>query len=98
MVGLEHTGVLTVSDDLPVPVSRPVHSGKVRSVYFLTPEDSRRLIAERGYAVAPHSDLALMVISDRLSAFDCLWRSQNLGTNAPRWHSAPLPSPELPPG
>ncbi|MEM9757642.1 MAG: phosphoribosylaminoimidazolesuccinocarboxamide synthase [Pseudomonadota bacterium] len=78
MVGLEHTGVLTVSDDLPVPVSRPVHSGKVRSVYFLTPEDSRRLIAERGYAVALHSDLALMVISDRLSAFDCLWRSQSL--------------------
>ncbi|MEO1078096.1 MAG: phosphoribosylaminoimidazolesuccinocarboxamide synthase [Pseudomonadota bacterium] len=78
MVGLENAGVLTVSDDLPVPVSRPVHSGKVRSVYFLQPEDSRRLIEERGYAVAPHSDLALMVISDRLSAFDCLWRSRNL--------------------
>ncbi len=78
MSGLEHSGVLTISDDLPVPVSRPVHSGKVRSVYFLQPEDSRRLIEERGYAVAPHSDLALMVISDRLSAFDCLWRSENL--------------------
>ncbi|EAQ99352.1 phosphoribosylaminoimidazolesuccinocarboxamide synthase [Congregibacter litoralis] len=71
------SSVLTVSDDLPLVTARPVHSGKVRSVYFLRPEDSRRLIEERGYAVAPHSDLAIMVISDRLSAFDCLWRSHN---------------------
>lgn len=69
--------VLTVSDDLPLVVARPVHSGKVRSVYFLQAEDSRRLIEERGYPVAAHSDLAVMVISDRLSAFDCLWRSEN---------------------
>lgn len=70
--------VLSVSDDLPIPVSRPVHSGKVRSVYFLRPEDSRRLIAQRGYAIPADSDLAIMVISDRLSAFDCLWRSEHL--------------------
>lgn len=69
--------VLTVSDDLPLNVDRPVHSGKVRSVYFLRPADSRRLIRERNYAVAPDSDLAVMVISDRLSAFDCLWRSNS---------------------
>ncbi|MFT4768513.1 MAG: phosphoribosylaminoimidazole-succinocarboxamide synthase [Glaciecola sp.] len=69
--------VLTVSDDLPLAVARPVHSGKVRSVYFLRPEDSRRLIQERGYPVAAHSDLAVMVISDRLSAFDCLWHSDS---------------------
>jgi phosphoribosylaminoimidazole-succinocarboxamide synthase len=70
--------VLTVSDDLPLRVARPVHSGKVRSVYFLEPQDSRRLIEERGYHIAPDSDLAIMVISDRLSAFDCLWRSESL--------------------
>lgn len=69
--------VLTVSDDLPLAVARPVHSGKVRSVYFLRPDDSRRLIQERGYGVSPDSDLAVMVISDRLSAFDCLWRSDS---------------------
>ncbi|WOJ96088.1 phosphoribosylaminoimidazolesuccinocarboxamide synthase [Congregibacter brevis] len=69
--------VLTVSDDLPITVARPVHSGKVRSVYFLRPEDSQRLIQERGYELAPHSDLAVMVISDRLSAFDCLWCSES---------------------
>ena len=68
---------LAVSDDLPLAVERPVHSGKVRSVYFLKPEDSARLIQERGYGIAPHSDLAVMVISDRLSAFDCLWRSDS---------------------
>jgi phosphoribosylaminoimidazole-succinocarboxamide synthase len=70
--------VLTVSDDLPLRVARPIHSGKVRSVYFLEPRDSRRLIEERGYPIAPDSDLAIMVISDRLSAFDCLWHSESL--------------------
>jgi len=70
--------VLTVSDDLPLAVSRPVHSGKVRSVYFLRAEDSQRIIADRNYAVPADSALALMVISDRLSAFDCLWHSENL--------------------
>ena len=76
--GHDNRAVMTVSDDLPVRTSRAVHSGKVRSVYFLTQEDSRRLIETRGYAVAPESELALMVISDRLSAFDCLWEAETL--------------------
>ncbi|MEM1403966.1 MAG: phosphoribosylaminoimidazolesuccinocarboxamide synthase [Pseudomonadota bacterium] len=70
--------VLTVTDDLPIAVARPVHSGKVRSVYFLSAQDSRRLIEERAYHVPEHSPLALMVISDRLSAYDCAWRSETL--------------------
>jgi len=78
MPGQVNTRVLTVSDDLPVAVDRPVHSGKVRSVYFLSPENSRRLIETRSYDVAPNSTLALMVISDRLSAFDCLWHGDTL--------------------
>jgi phosphoribosylaminoimidazole-succinocarboxamide synthase len=78
MRGQETGRVLTVSDDLPVAVERPVHSGKVRSVYFLSPGVSRRLIEARSYDVAPHSALALMVISDRLSAFDCLWHGETL--------------------
>lgn len=72
------SAVLDISDDLPLRVARPVHSGKVRSVYFLTAADSRRLIESRGYAVAPRSSLAIMVISDRLSAFDCLWHTPDL--------------------
>jgi phosphoribosylaminoimidazole-succinocarboxamide synthase len=68
--------VLAVNDDLPIRTDKPVHSGKVRSVYWLTDADSRRLIAEKGYNVAPDAPLAIMVISDRISAFDCIWRAE----------------------
>lgn len=68
--------VLAANDDLPIRTRAPVHSGKVRSVYWLTPEDSARLIRERQYPVAPDAPLAIMVISDRISAFDCIWRAE----------------------
>ncbi|WP_394239672.1 phosphoribosylaminoimidazolesuccinocarboxamide synthase [Vibrio astriarenae] len=68
--------VLAVNDDLPIRTDKPVHSGKVRSVYWLTEEDSRRLIKEKGYDVAEDAPLAIMVISDRISAFDCIWRGE----------------------
>ncbi|WP_107853048.1 phosphoribosylaminoimidazolesuccinocarboxamide synthase [Oceanimonas marisflavi] len=68
--------VLAVNNDLPIRTRQPVHSGKVRSVYWLTEEDSRRLIKEKGYKVAPDAPLAIMVISDRISAFDCIWRGE----------------------
>ena len=69
-------GVLAVNDDLPLRTDGPVHSGKVRSVYWLTELDSARLIADRGYEVAPDAQLAVMVISDRISAFDCIWQGE----------------------
>lgn len=69
--------VLAVNDDLPIRTDKPVHSGKVRSVYWLTTEDSARLIREKGYDVAPDAPLAIMVISDRISAFDCIWHGEN---------------------
>ncbi|MDP5293489.1 phosphoribosylaminoimidazolesuccinocarboxamide synthase [Oceanimonas sp. CHS3-5] len=68
--------VLAVNNDLPIRTRQPVHSGKVRSVYWLTEEDSRRLIREKGYKVAPDAPLAIMVISDRISAFDCIWHGE----------------------
>ncbi|BDU37676.1 phosphoribosylaminoimidazolesuccinocarboxamide synthase [Vibrio nigripulchritudo] len=68
--------VLAVNDDLPIRTNKPVHSGKVRSVYWLTEEDSKRLIKEKGYDVAPDAPLAIMVISDRISAFDCIWHAE----------------------
>lgn len=68
--------VLAVNDDLPIRTDKPVHSGKVRSVYWLTEADSRRLIEEKGYDVAPDAPLAIMVISDRISAFDCIWTGE----------------------
>lgn len=69
--------VLAVNNDLPIRTEEAVHSGKVRSVYWLTAADSRRLIAERGYNVAADAPLAIMVISDRISAFDCIWQGEN---------------------
>jgi phosphoribosylaminoimidazole-succinocarboxamide synthase len=69
--------VLAVNDDLPIRSNEKVHSGKVRSVYWLTDEDSRRLIKERNYDVAANAPLAIMVISDRISAFECIWRGED---------------------
>ncbi len=69
--------VLAVNDDLPIRTDKPVHSGKVRSVYWLTEQDSRRLIQEKNYDVAPDAPLAIMVISDRISAFDCIWHGED---------------------
>ncbi|OHU86271.1 MULTISPECIES: phosphoribosylaminoimidazolesuccinocarboxamide synthase [Pseudoalteromonas] len=69
--------VLDVNDDLPIRTKGAVHSGKVRSVYWLTDEDSARLIAEKGYDVPAGTELAIMVISDRISAFDCIWQGEN---------------------
>lgn len=66
--------VLAVNDDLPIKTDLPVHSGKVRSVYWLDHSTSSRLIREQGYDVVPDTPLAVMVISDRLSAFDCIWQ------------------------
>ncbi len=68
--------VLAVNDDLPIRTDAPVHSGKVRSVYWLTAADSARLIEQRGYDVAADAPLAIMVISDRISAFDCIWQGE----------------------
>ena len=68
--------VLAVNNDLPIRTDQPVHSGKVRSVYWLTAEDSKRLIEEKGYNVPSDAPLAIMVISDRISAFDCIWHGE----------------------
>jgi phosphoribosylaminoimidazole-succinocarboxamide synthase len=69
--------VLAVNNDLPIRTSGPVHSGKVRSVYWLTAEDSARLIKEKNYDVAADAPLAIMIISDRISAFECIWRGED---------------------
>ncbi len=68
--------VLAVNNDLPIRTDLPVHSGKVRSVYWLTDADSQRLIEEKGYDVPADTPLAIMVISDRISAFDCIFHGE----------------------
>jgi phosphoribosylaminoimidazole-succinocarboxamide synthase len=69
--------VLDVNDDLPIRTNGKVHSGKVRSVYWLTDADSARLIEQKGYQIPKDTPLAIMVISDRISAFDCIWQGEN---------------------
>jgi len=68
--------VLAVNNDLPIRTDSPIHSGKVRSVYWLSAADSARLIADKGYPVLPDAELAIMVISDRISAFECIWHAE----------------------
>ena len=68
--------VLAVNNDLPIRTDKPVHSGKVRSVYWLTEADSRRLIKDKGYDIPENTPLAIMVISDRISAFDCIFHGE----------------------
>ena len=68
--------VLAVNDDLPIRTDQSVHSGKVRSVYWLTAADSARLIRTRGYDCADDAPLAVMVISDRISAYECIWHGE----------------------
>ncbi len=75
--------VLAVNHDLPVRSDQAVHNGKVRSVYWLTADDSQRLIKEYGYQVPSNSPLAVMVISDRISAFDCVWHGEGGLTGIP---------------
>ena len=68
--------VLSVNDDLPIRTEKPVHRGKVRSVYWLSGADSHRLIRQKNYSVPADSQLAIMVISDRISAFECIWHAE----------------------
>lgn len=65
------------TDDLPLRHAGDVHSGKVRSVYWLTDEDSARICAERGYDVPEGTELAVMVISDRISAYEIIWQGED---------------------
>ena len=64
---------LVKTDDLPIRHSGNIHSGKVRSVYWLTEEDNKRLCSRYGLQ---DEELAVMVISDRISAYECIWQSE----------------------
>lgn len=69
--------VLEMSNDLPIRTDKPIHSGKVRSVYWLTEADSRRLIKEKNYDIPADTPLGIMVISDRISAFEIIWKGED---------------------
>ncbi|MBI2102948.1 phosphoribosylaminoimidazolesuccinocarboxamide synthase [Candidatus Woesearchaeota archaeon] len=75
-MSLEHLA-LTQTDNFPIRHEGKVHSGKVRSVYWLTPEDSKRLILEQHYHAHLSTQLGVMITSDRISAFDCNWQAED---------------------
>ena len=62
---------------LPIRHVGNVHNGKVRSVYWLNRNDSARLIKSEMFPSADeNAQLGVMVISDRISAFDVIWQGQ----------------------
>lgn len=65
--------VLSVTSDFPILCVEPIHHGKVRTMYSLSLEESRKLAEKNGFAIHPDTQLAVMVISDRISAFECHW-------------------------
>ncbi|KEY91161.1 phosphoribosylaminoimidazole-succinocarboxamide synthase [Candidatus Photodesmus blepharus] len=74
---IEDSSILAITDDFPIRTDQPIHKGKVRSVYWLNRKDSQRLIKQKKYKVPLNTPLAIMIISDRISAFDCVWYGKN---------------------
>jgi phosphoribosylaminoimidazole-succinocarboxamide synthase len=66
---------ITKTNDLPIRHEGNVHDGKVRSVYWLTQKDNARL--RQKFSLTPESELGVMVISDRISAFECKWQTKS---------------------
>jgi len=61
-MGLENLA-LTETHNFPIRHEGDVHSGKVRSVYWLTLEDSRRIIEEEAYdGISGDAQLGFMII------------------------------------
>jgi phosphoribosylaminoimidazole-succinocarboxamide synthase len=75
-MGLEHL-VLVKTNDFPIKHEGDVHNGKVRSVYWQSLQESRRLIEARSYPLHQDSELGVMIISDRISAFECNWQGED---------------------
>ncbi|NOQ56287.1 MAG: phosphoribosylaminoimidazolesuccinocarboxamide synthase [Nanohaloarchaea archaeon] len=67
------SSVLVKTSDLPIRHVGQVHDGKVRSVYWLSPEDSYNLIKQEGYDAYLDTQLGVQIISDRISAYDVNW-------------------------
>lgn len=70
--------ILSRTDNFPIRYIGHIHNGKVRSVYWLSHEDSKRIIDEYNYEdIHPESNLGVMIISDRISAFNVNWAGEN---------------------
>lgn len=63
---------ITKTDDLPIMHVGDVHNGKVRSVYWLNEKDSKRIGKKYGVT----SRIGIMIIGDRISAYERIWQSE----------------------
>tara|TARA_Y100000310_G_scaffold317846_1_gene371206 strand:+ start:23935 stop:25032 length:1098 start_codon:yes stop_codon:yes gene_type:complete len=67
---------LSATKNLPIKHIGKIHNGKVRSVYWLGKRQSHKLIKNLAYDIYDKSELGVMVVSDRISAFDVIWRGE----------------------
>jgi phosphoribosylaminoimidazole-succinocarboxamide synthase len=81
-MNLAHLAIAQTGN-LPIRHQGNVHNGKVRSVYWLTPQDSRELIRRQSYSIHPETPLGVMVISDRISAYEIIWQGEDGLTGVP---------------
>jgi phosphoribosylaminoimidazole-succinocarboxamide synthase len=81
-MSLAHLAIAQTGN-LPIRHQGNVHNGKVRSVYWLTPKDSCRLIRNQSYPIQPATPLGVMVISDRISAYEIIWQGEDGLTGVP---------------
>jgi phosphoribosylaminoimidazole-succinocarboxamide synthase len=72
---IEKTAI-TTTNDLPIVHEGEVHDGKVRSVYWLNSEDSYNIAQALG-TIDLNNQKGVMVISDRISAFECKWQTES---------------------
>ena len=66
---------ITKTNDLPIKHVGKVLDGKVRSFYDLSDSNSKKLCKKLG---VEDSKLGIMVISDRISSFECIWQGETL--------------------
>jgi phosphoribosylaminoimidazole-succinocarboxamide synthase len=67
---------LSETSDFPIRHEGNVHSGKVRSVYWLNETDSKNVYRKIS-GLEGNPQLGIMIISDRISAFDCNWKGED---------------------
>lgn len=75
-MGLENLALVNTGD-FPIRHEGEVHNGKVRSVYWLSLADSQTLAHSRNYHFSEGSQAGIMIISDRVTAFDVPWQGED---------------------
>lgn len=70
--------ILVETDDFPIRSAGEQYTGETRTLYFLTEEDSARIIREQGFDVHPEAEIGVLITSDRLTAYDVQWHANGI--------------------